>query len=77
MTQIKIEWLSDSSECECCGVSYADGARVFFDDVEVLPLIPSAHCYDGDHWDDREVYEKIFEKLGHTITTESGNIDDF
>lgn len=77
MTQIKIEWLSDSTDCECCGVNYADGARVFFDDVEVISLIPAASCYNGDDWSEEEIYKKIFKELGHTVSTEHGNLDDF
>jgi hypothetical protein len=68
MSNIKIEWLTDSYDnCELCGVSYADGARVFVDDALVLDLSPSAHCFGGAHYDQRDVYDRILSHLGHTV----------
>jgi hypothetical protein len=68
MARIHINWLSDTSpNCETCGTSYAEGAIVRIDDELVLALMPSAHCFGGDSWDQHEVYRLIFEKLGHTV----------
>lgn len=67
---IRIEWLTDWSDCDTCGMNYAEGARVFLDEKEILALVPYSACYDGDHWDDRQVYELILEKLGYDIVKE-------
>lgn len=66
---IKIEWLSDSYECDTCGVSFADGARVTIDGDKdrSFELIPVAHCFGGDHWTSEEVYQKIIQHLGWDI----------
>ncbi|PJT22679.1 hypothetical protein CN884_11925 [Ochrobactrum sp. 30A/1000/2015] len=45
--KISIEWLGDTHDCETCGPSWAEGARVYIDGLLVLDLQPSAHCYDG------------------------------
>lgn len=63
--KISIEWLSDCfSDCETCGSSWADGARVKFDGGVVFEFIPVAHCTGGDHMTESEVYLKVFELLG-------------
>lgn len=67
MSAIKIEWLSDSYECETCGYSYADGARVYIDGIIALDLKPVAHCFGGNNYDDRDVFTRILQHLGHTV----------
>lgn len=70
MTQniIHIEWLHDDWDCETCGWSWAEGARVTLNGETFLELIPSAHCFGGDHWSNDAVYLEIMKKLGYTIT---------
>ena len=71
MSDVKIEWLSDYSDCEQCGGNYADGARVWIDGEVVFELIPRASCFGSEHdWSERTVYELIFERLGHTLEEE-------
>ena len=65
--KIEIEWLSDSYDCDDCGMSWAEGAIVFFNGVKVLDLTPSAHCYDGINYERDEVYRQILAELGHTV----------
>lgn len=65
--KIKIEWLSDYSDCETCGGNYADGARVTIDGEVALDLEPAAHCYGGTHYDERDVFKRILEHLGHEV----------
>lgn len=70
---IKIEWLSDYSDCDQAGCSggYSEGAKVWFDDELVLDLQPVATCFGGDSWDNEEVFRLILDKLGgHTLTAE-------
>lgn len=68
MATIKIEWLTDHYDnCETCGSSYAEGARVFVDDAMVLDLAPVAHCHSGVNYDQQDVYERLLRHLGHTV----------
>lgn len=67
MAEIKIEWLQDSGECEDCGPSYAEGARVFVDGALALDLRPVARCYDGLAWSREEVFAALLERLGHRL----------
>lgn len=65
--KIKIEWLSDSCDCETCGSSWAEGAIVYIDGQEIFTLEPHASCYDGSSWTQAEVYYQILKGLGYTI----------
>ena len=67
MSTIEIEWLYDSHDCETCGGSYAEGASVRIDSVEAISLKPVAHCFDGDHHNESDVYKAILKHLGHTV----------
>lgn len=67
--EIYIDWLHDSNDCETCGGSYAEGARVFRNGEFWFELTPHAHCFGGDNYDDEEVYRQIFERLGVKVTT--------
>jgi hypothetical protein len=65
---IGIKRLSDTHDCETCGSSWADGALVYIDDALALELEPHAHCYDGTNYNDEDIFRKILEHLGHTVT---------
>lgn len=66
--KIKIEWLTDSNECETCGGGYAEGAKVWIDDALALDLTPHADCFGSDHdWSERDVLQRLLEHLGHTL----------
>jgi len=67
MGTIKVEWLNDDHDCEICGSSYADGARVWLDGDLILELEPVAHCYESRHYDEADVYRRILEWMGHRI----------
>lgn len=69
--KIKIEWLTDSHDCETCGTSWADGANVWIDGVLTLQLTPFASCFNETHYGVDDVYRRIIERLGHTL--EDGN----
>lgn len=68
MSDIHIVWLSDESDCETCGPSYSEGARVFIDGVCVVDLPPIAHCYDGNSYTEKDVYGELLEYLGYRVT---------
>lgn len=67
--KIEIEWLHDSSNCDTCGMTYAEGARVTIDGKVALELTPVAHCFGGDNYDESDVYKRILEHLGHEVST--------
>lgn len=70
MTDIRIEWLTDTSDCDQAGCSggWAGGARVYFDGELALDLSPVAHCYYSINYDSEEVFARILSKLGHNLT---------
>ncbi len=65
---LKIEWLVDYHDCDTCGYSTAEGARVYVDGVLLFELVPVAHCYGGQSWSDSEVYKSILDRLGYKVT---------
>ncbi len=69
MTDIRIEWMTDSSDCDQAGCSggYSEGARVYFDGELVLDLSPVATCFGGISYDTEEVFGCILAKLGHNL----------
>ena len=66
--KITVERLDDSWDCEACGSSWAQGGRIFKDGVFWFELTPSAHCFDGDNYEDEDILIKIIEQLGHDVT---------
>lgn len=74
MKKIKIEWLLDSYDCEDCGYSSEEGARVYLDGEVFLELIPKAHCFGGRGWATDEVLTEIIKKLGYEIEYAQGEI---
>lgn len=69
MMKIKIEWMHDFYKCDDCGTNYAEGAMVYFDGELVIDMSPIAHCYDGTHYDEGDIWKAIIDKLGHEIET--------
>jgi len=69
MTEIRIEWMSEASDCDQAGCSggYAEGAKVYFDEKLVLDLSPSASCFDSVDYDKDEVFGRILGALGHIL----------
>jgi hypothetical protein len=70
---LDIRWLSDRSDCETCGWSYADGAEVFLDGRPILLLAPVASCFGGSHWERDDVLKMVLEQLGYTVKEASGD----
>ena len=73
MTNIRIEWLSDVSDCDQAGCSggYSEGARVYFDGELVLDLKPVASCYGSTFYAQEQVFGIILAKLGHNLVETS------
>ena len=72
--KIEIEWISDDTDCETCGSSYAEGAVVKFDDEVVIDMTPCAACYDSTSYTSEEVYAAVLEKLGHEVVQSQTDI---
>lgn len=69
MTNIRIEWLDDSTDCDqagCCG-GYAEGAKVYFDDKLAIDMSPKADCFGGVNYRSEDVLSRIFAELGHNL----------
>lgn len=64
---IHIEWLDDTHDCETCGSSWAEGARVYIDGQLALDLEPCAHCYSGASYQEGDVYRRILAHLGYSV----------
>jgi len=72
---IKIEWLSDDTDCETCGCSFAEGALVTVGD-ETIDMTPQASCYGGVSYSESQVYAAILKHLGHTVSFENTYIGE-
>lgn len=68
MADIRIEWLFDTSDCDTCGMTWAEGAKVYFDGKLRLDLQPVAYCCGCDSWSTDEVYALILKEFGHTVS---------
>lgn len=72
--RVEITWLDDSHDCETCGSSCAEGARVSIDGSLVLDLEPVAHCYDGASWERDTILHRILAQLGaHVVVDDEPN----
>lgn len=69
MTDIRIEWLTDSTDCDQGGCSggWEEGALVYFDGELRLPLEPVASCTGGVGFSETDVLRRILAELGHTL----------
>ncbi len=67
---IRIEWVSDSHDCDDCGPSYAEGAVIHIEGREPIEMLPGAHCYNGVSYGATEVYTRILEALGYRVEHE-------
>jgi hypothetical protein len=69
MTNIRIEWMTDSSDCDQAGCSggYAEGAKVYFDDKLTLDMSPKADCFGGVDYDKEDIFSRILAELGHKL----------
>lgn len=65
--RIHIQWLYDETDCETCGSSGAEGARVTLDGEQLLRLDPIASCCSPETWSDAEVYQNILGALGFEV----------
>lgn len=67
---INIEWLTDTYDCDTCGMSWAEGARVTHQGEVIIDMIPGAHCFGGNSYDPSTVFEAILKHLGYDVSYE-------
>lgn len=68
---VSVEWLDDEHDCDQCGGNWAQGARITINGEETL-LEPVAHCFNGDSWNEEEVFKIILNKIGYQYHTKYG-----
>jgi hypothetical protein len=72
MKTIEIFTTSDTSECDCCGTSWADGGVVYVDGVEkVLEIIPVAYCCGDVSVSESELLVLALSKLGISVRVDN------
>jgi hypothetical protein len=64
---ITIDWLNDEHDCETCGGSYAEGARVLIDKKIAFTLEPVAHCFNGVSYSEWQVYHRLLQHFGYDV----------
>jgi hypothetical protein len=64
---IRIEWLNDEHDCDDCGPSYAEGAIIHIEGKNPIEMLPTAFCYDGTSFSEKDVYVRILEELGYRV----------
>jgi hypothetical protein len=70
MATINLEWITDYTDCETCGGSYAEGAVVTIDE-HVIDMAPFATCCSPVNYSNSQVYNAILEHLGHKVVVTS------
>jgi hypothetical protein len=71
MAHIRVERTTDSHDCETCGCSFADGARIYVDGELKADLVPSAYCFDGTSYEDEDIDREILKLLGLNLVYSS------
>lgn len=67
MANIKIEYLSDSHDCETCGGSWAGGYNVSVDGFPFGDFEPVASCFGGSRYSLEDVYRALLRHFGHEL----------
>lgn len=67
MKTIKIVRTYDEYDCDDCGYSTAEGAKIYLNNKKVLDLKPVAHCYGGMTYNDEDILKAVLEYLGYNV----------
>lgn len=72
MIKLRIVHLTDWHDCEDCGPSAAEGYQIFIDGSEeaVIKRIPTAHCYSGEEFDNKQLLIDVLSHFGHEVEIE-------
>lgn len=71
MKTIKIVRTYDEYDCDDCGYSEAEGAKIYINNKMVLDLKPVAHCYGGITYNDENIFQAVLEYLGYNVEVAS------
>lgn len=72
----KIVWLEDQHECETCGYSYAQGYKIYKDDILVVDKEPGASCFNSLNYDHSNAAFDILNLEGIQIETMDGENEE-
>lgn len=61
--KVHIKWLDDTHECETCGFSYAEGAKVFIDGKLIIDKVPISNCCNPLYWNEEEILREILHHI--------------
>lgn len=66
---MKIEIITnhDSTECDCCGSSWAQGGSVIVDGVEIISKPAEAACIGSISYTEGELLVMALKKMGHEV----------
>ena len=76
---INIKRISDSYECETCGMNWADGAIVTIEHgnkTDSFELTPVASCYDGMDYSEEYILIEILNRLGFDVEWDNSVYDE-
>lgn len=68
--KIEIYTMTDSSDCETCGMNYDEGGYVLVDGVEIFRYEPGAACWGNANYDADDLLHLSLEKIGVTVTVD-------
>lgn len=71
MARIRIERITDTSDCDDCGISFADGALIYLDGELHTELQPAAACFGGVSYDDDAIYLHVLRALDLSVVYSS------
>jgi len=65
--KINIEWTQDTSDCETCGMSWADGGKIYIDGKMVDEVEPVAYCFGGTSAGEDELLVLALAHIGISV----------
>ena len=68
--KIEITTDADTSECDCCGTSYAEGGEVVIDGKTILSRPASASCVGSESWNEAELLVMALKKIGYDVSVD-------
>lgn len=67
---ITIKYLNDSSDCDTCGLSWAEGFLVTFEDGTKIDMTPYSGCCSSTNYSENDLIRAVLTQLGHTVVFE-------
>lgn len=70
MKTLTLEIISDYYECDCCGFNFDDGYKIFIDGKNVVDKTPSASCFGGAGFYNKDPFQETFKILYKSFETD-------